>query len=349
MTVSYKGFTAVADVSFTVEQGKTLVLLGPSGCGKSSLLNAIAGFVPVTSGRIQLGGREITSVPPQQRHMSMVFQTHALFPHLSVIDNVMFGLKVWHGPKRSKAERRERAMDALRIVHLEDKAERYPDSLSGGERQRVAIARALVVNPEVLLLDEPLSSLDARLREELRFELARISAEQHLTMIYVTHDQEEAFSLGDEIAVMRAGSIQQRSSASQIYNEPRTAFVARFIGGSNLLKCTVPSARDDVAQVSGRPVRCRNPWSVPQGEAYLALRGHALTLHAPVADGNGLPATVTDVRYMGAYSAVGLVLGDGQSLRASVAGTRDLPLRAGDDVFVEWIPEDATLLVEERS
>jgi len=354
LTVSYKGFTAVDGVSFTVDRGQTLVLLGPSGCGKSSLLNAIAGFVPITSGSVKLGGREITAAPPQHRRMSMVFQTHALFPHLTVLGNVAFGLKVWRGPKLSKGERESRALAALRLVHLDDKASRYPDSLSGGERQRVAIARALVVDPEVLLLDEPLSSLDARLREELRYELSRISAEQHLTMIYVTHDQEEAFALGDQIAVMRAGKVQQRSTGEEIYREPRTPFVARFVGGSNLLPCRVlegSSAGHALVDLGGETATVRNPWGVVDGaEAFIALRDHAIDVRAEAsgtAGRNSVPATVTLARYMGSSGVVGVERPDGLALRARLPASRPIDVEPGQQVFVEWDRESGTLLKEE--
>ncbi|HKE39426.1 MAG TPA: ABC transporter ATP-binding protein [Casimicrobiaceae bacterium] len=226
----YAGTAAVADVSFCVESGQILALLGPSGCGKTTTLRMIAGFVEPDQGTIEIGGRDMRNVRPHERSVGLVFQDYALFPHLSVAQNVAYGLRQ-RGDAKSTIARRVKEM--LALVHLDSFGDRRPSGLSGGQQQRVALARAMAITPEVMLLDEPLSALDAKLRQELRFELKQILQAAHCTSLIVTHDQEEAMSLADEIIVMNHGRILQQGNAAAIYHAPRTRTVAEFIGRTN--------------------------------------------------------------------------------------------------------------------
>ncbi|SDC74067.1 putative spermidine/putrescine transport system ATP-binding protein [Variovorax sp. CF079] len=232
LTKFYGGTCAVSAMSLSVEKGEFVSLLGPSGCGKTTTLQMVAGFEAVSSGRIELAGRDITHVKANTRGLGIVFQTYALFPHMTVADNVSFGLEM---RKMPKAERRERVAQALALVHLEAHANRYPRELSGGQRQRVALARALVIEPPVLLLDEPLSNLDAKLREEMQFELRQIQRKVGTTTVMVTHDQSEAMSISDRVVVMEGGCATQIDHPHRVYEHPRTRFISTFVGKANLL------------------------------------------------------------------------------------------------------------------
>ncbi|HEY5629079.1 MAG TPA: ABC transporter ATP-binding protein, partial [Candidatus Limnocylindrales bacterium] len=227
---------AVEDFNLVAEKGEFVSFLGPSGCGKTTTLRMIAGFERPTAGRIAVDGVDITWRPPNQRNVGMVFQSYALFPNMTVADNVGFGLRV---RKRSKDQIRKRVDELLNLINLPDKGDRYPWQLSGGQQQRVALARALAFEPEVLLLDEPLSALDAKIRVSLRQEIRAIQRDLGVTTIYVTHDQEEALSMSDRIVVMNEGRIEQIGSPFEIYNYPRTRFVASFVGTLNILKGTI--------------------------------------------------------------------------------------------------------------
>ncbi|MEO8022182.1 ABC transporter ATP-binding protein [Polaromonas sp.] len=230
---SYGATHAVIDMDLSVEKGEFVSLLGPSGCGKTTTLQMIAGFSDVTAGRITLDGRDITHAKPNSRGLGIVFQSYALFPHMSVEGNVSFGLEMRRMPK---AERAERVKAALALVHLEAHAARYPRELSGGQRQRVALARALVIEPPVLLLDEPLSNLDAKLREEMQFELRQIQRKVGTTTVMVTHDQTEAMSISDRVVVMEAGRVTQIDQPHRLYEHPQTRFISSFVGKANLLE-----------------------------------------------------------------------------------------------------------------
>ncbi|MFI0463405.1 ABC transporter ATP-binding protein [Saccharopolyspora sp. 5N102] len=236
----------VHDIDVTIESGEFFTLLGPSGCGKSTTLRMIAGFVTPTSGRILFGDRDITATPPNKRGTGMVFQNYALFPHYDVAQNVAYGLVT---RKVAKTERNERVAAALASVGLDGYADRRIDQLSGGQQQRVALARALVISPSVLLLDEPLSNLDAKLREETRVEIRRAQREAGITSVYVTHDQAEAMAMSDRIAVLESGKLHQVGTPREVYHQPATAFVAKFIGGSNVLDAEVVESSGEQAVV----------------------------------------------------------------------------------------------------
>ena len=233
VTKYYRSTAVVSNFNLDVQKGEFVSLLGPSGCGKTTTLQMIAGFVETSQGEIRLDGIDITHNKPNTRGLGIVFQSYALFPHMTVADNVSFGLEMRRTPKH---EREKRVRDMLKMVHLSDYADRFPRELSGGQRQRVALARALVIEPPVLLLDEPLSNLDAKLREEMQFELRRIQKTLGTTTIMVTHDQSEAMSISDRVVVMEAGKITQIDTPYQLYEHPQTAFISTFVGKANLLK-----------------------------------------------------------------------------------------------------------------
>src|ERR1700686_1821324 len=291
---------AVDDVSLTIEHGRLVCLLGPSGCGKTTTLRLIAGFVEPSAGEIRVGERIVSSpartLPPEQRNMSMIFQSYALWPHMTVAENVAYGLKI---RKLDKATIDGKLKAILSTARLEALADRYPGELSGGQQQRVSLARALVVEPETLLLDEPLSNLDANLREEMRFEIRRLHDRYRYTTVYVTHDQAEAMTTADLIAVMNSGRIDQLGSPEDIYDRPQSEFVARFIGASNVIKGT---ARDDKhISFSGSTLQVVGEKLDPGQKAIVAIRQHApqLWTQAPPTPANGVKATVTGQVFLG--------------------------------------------------
>ena len=244
---SYGAVTAVEGLDLAVERGEFVSLLGPSGCGKTTTLQMIAGFVPVDRGRILLDGGDLAAVAPNRRGLGIVFQSYALFPHMTVAENIAFGLEM---RGIAKAEREQRTLEAMALVGLKGFAERYPRRMSGGQQQRVALARALVYDPPVLLMDEPLSALDKKLREEIQFEIRRIHQETGVTILYVTHDQEEALRLSDRIAVFSQGEIDQIGTGPELYSDPATRFVAGFIGDSNFIDADVVASNAGKAQLS---------------------------------------------------------------------------------------------------
>ena len=247
LTKKFSDVTAVSDFSATLEHGELISLLGPSGCGKSTILNMLAGILPVTDGKIYFDDEDVTNMPPEKRGIGLVFQNYALYPHMTVLQNICFPLEVQKVPK---PQRLERAMEIAKLVHVDTMMKRRPAELSGGQQQRVAIARALANEPKVLLLDEPLSALDLKLRKDMQSELKKIQQAIGITFIFVTHDQEEALSMSDTVVVMDKGEIQQIGSPIDIYNEPKNAFVADFIGESNILDGTMID--DYLVEVAGQ-------------------------------------------------------------------------------------------------
>ncbi len=316
LTKRYGPLAVVDTVSLTIEHGSLVCLLGPSGCGKTTTLRLIAGFVEPNGGEIRVGDRVVStpqqSLPPERRNMSMIFQSYALWPHMTVAENIVYGLKL----RKIDAGTIRRKLDAiLSTARLAPLADRYPGELSGGQQQRVALARALIVEPETLLLDEPLSNLDANLREEMRFEIRRLHDEYRYTTVYVTHDQAEAMTTSDVIAVMNAGKIEQAGSPEDIYDRPRSEFVARFIGMSNVFK----GKALDTANVSlaGTPIRVTGAPLRPGGDAAVSIRQHQIALSAvePASKDNVVPATVARQVFLGASRDYMVEVADGTQLR----------------------------------
>ena len=346
LTKAYSAFKAVDDLSLTLRDGEFLSLLGPSGCGKTTTLRMIAGFITPTEGSILLDGQEISSpsgvVPPDKRQMSMIFQSYAIWPNMTVAQNVGFGLRM---KKLPKAQIARQVAEVLEVVQLDHLASRYPAELSGGQQQRVALARAVALQPKVMLLDEPLSNLDANLREDMRSEIKRMHTEYGITTVYVTHDQSEAMAISDRIAVINAGRIEQIEAPHRLYSRPRTRFAAEFIGRTNLIEgrrkdgvmifpsFRAPSqgGRDGPLLASVRPQTLR-----------LSARGAKA---APAEPGMlYLPATVEERIFLGERWDYGLLLDGGQSLRAAGPPEEDFP-----EGSVVWIalPEAAVIPVED--
>ena len=280
VTKRFGAVPAVDDVSFSVPRGSFATLLGPSGCGKTTTLRMIAGFYDPDQGDIVLGGRRINNLPVHRRGTAMVFQDYALFPHMTVRDNVGYGLRL---AKVSKADRERRVKETLAFVGLSGLEDRWPSQLSGGQQQRVAVARALVIEPQVLLLDEPLSNLDAKLREQLRVEMRTMQRRLGMTFVYVTHDQEEALSLSDWIAVMNKGKVEQAGTPWEIYYHPRTSFLADFVGSVNLVPARVAEVADGGVTIAFGPHRAsvRRPADVPLAEGQdvkLCVRPESFTI-----------------------------------------------------------------------
>lgn len=292
---TYGDFKAVDAMSLNVAEGEFLVLLGPSGCGKTTTLKMIAGFIQASSGRILIDGRDVTQLPPHARNLGVVFQNYALFPHLSVYENVAFPLR---RRKMANDEIDRRTKEALGLVQMESLATRMPRALSGGQQQRVAIARALSFQPDVLLLDEPLSNLDAKLRLEVRQQIRRLQQEMGITTIMVTHDQEEAMSVGDRLVVMKAGEVQQIGSSVDIYQRPANDFVASFIGSVNFLEGRLVGDEFVCTDNLRMPVG-----DMPSGTRKVVIRPEAISLHSDApSSGFFLPATVVETVYLGPHS-----------------------------------------------
>lgn len=347
LSKSFGDFTAVHNVDFGIRSGEFFSMLGPSGCGKTTILKMIAGFERPTTGKVLLDGVDVSAVPPHKRNINTVFQQYALFPHMSVADNVAFGLRA---KKRPESEIASRVSEMLEVVRLGDFANRRPAQLSGGQQQRVALARALVNMPSALLLDEPLAALDLKLREAMQIELKRIQAEVGITFVFVTHDQGEALTMSDRIAVINEGHVEQIASPEEIYNSPATLFVAGFIGSANLLPGTVVGRDGDTYVVelkSGLKVAAEAGRPAEQG-AKVSVMLRPERLH-PVAsepvDGCGLRGTVTDVIFHGAWLRVALRLADGTEVVAEADADSDLPsLRPGNDHWVAWAKSAPYLL-----
>ncbi len=348
----FGGFTAVEPTSLTIAEGAFVTLLGPSGCGKTTTLRMIAGLLDPTEGEIVIGGRRVNDVPIHRRNLGLVFQNYALFPHKSVAENVAFGLRYRNVPRDEIARR---VCEALELVQLPHVADRYPKALSGGQQQRIALARAIVIEPDVLLLDEPLSALDAHLREDMRVELKRIQQRIGVTTVFVTHDQSEALAMSDEIVVMSNGRVEQVGAPADVYNTPASEFVARFLGASNILEGQCLSRGPEGAEmevpVFGR-VRvpaARAPHLGGAGAAKLVIRAEKLLLREapPTANSpeNGLisaPVTIETVDYQGQAARYFLRAGDRQLQAINMIDER--PFAAGASVHVTIRPQDCAAL-----
>lgn len=346
----FGGVAAVRDATLEIAHGEFVTLLGPSGCGKTTTLRMVAGFTFPTSGDVYIGDQRVTRVPPYRRSTGMVFQNYAIFPHLTVGENVAFGLQI---RKLPKAEIRRRVAAALELVQLGGFADRRPDTLSGGQRQRVALARAVVIEPKVLLLDEPLGALDLKLREEMQLEIKRIQQELRITTLYVTHDQQEALSMSDRVAVMRDGRILQIDSPQRLYDAPRSKFVANFVGRMNVLRVFVADAGPSrlVARLRDEPsktfvVAGDGGLTCSRGEeSLLAFRPERAVLDRPEL-GNSLPGSVQKLAYLG-NSFLCFVEIIGKEVLVIEVPPDAWAKRPGDAVQVCWKPEHCVLLKEE--
>ena len=339
---------AVHHFDLHVERGEFVSFLGPSGCGKTTTLRMVAGFETPTSGTILIDGQDVTHRPPNQRNIGMVFQSYALFPNMTVADNIGFGLKVSRQPADAIVARVE---DMLRIIHMSEFGARYPYQLSGGQQQRVALARALAIRPQVLLLDEPLSALDAKIRVSLRQEIRSIQRQLGITTIYVTHDQEEAMSLSDRIVVMSAGRVEQVGTPFEIYNFPHTPFVGSFVGTLNVLQAKVIDAASGRLDVDGQEIRAAKPIADGQtGQPVsIALRPEIISMNGASNGGNHLRVTVEDVMFLGSIVRVRVRLGE-HFVHFDMFNNPHLSLpQHGQQVMLSFPPEACLILGEPRS
>ena len=342
---TYGSTVALNPLTLSLSQGELVALLGPSGCGKTTLLRIVAGFNPPTTGRVLLGGRDLTPLPAAKRQMGMVFQAYSLFPNLTAQDNVRFGLKV-RGVGRAESERRLNTLFAL--IGLEEARGRYPHQLSGGQQQRVALARALATEPQVLLLDEPLSALDAQVREGLRDEIRRVQRETGTTTLFVTHDQEEALAISDRVVVMNRGRVAQVGTPEEIYRRPATPFVAEFVGTANGLDATLLAGGRVAVSGWEAPILVEGARAFAPGERLrLYLRPEELRLDADTGDAgtgeDGLGGTVTEKRFLGAVTRLSVRVGE-HTLVADLQGNEAAAHRVGERVRVRLSPVAAHVL-----
>jgi len=335
---------AVRDVNLSVEKGTFVCLLGPSGCGKTTTLRLIAGFLNLDGGEIRVGERVLSragsSEPPERRKMSMIFQSYALWPHMTVFENIAYGLRL---RRIAKSEIDARVGAILAATKLTPLAQRYPGELSGGQQQRVSLARALVVEPETLLLDEPLSNLDANLREEMRIEIRSLHDRFRYTTVYVTHDQIEAMTTADLVVVMNQGGIEQAGSPEDIYKRPQSEFVARFIGGTNIFR-GVRQNNDAVRCADGLVLRCGSGDYAAEGETAVSVRQHDIELRTekPASETNAAPATVARQIYLGSHRDYLLEMASGEQVRALSPVDIDIP--TGSNVWMYFAPEKCRAL-----
>jgi putative spermidine/putrescine transport system ATP-binding protein len=332
---------ALEGIDLAVGSGEFVSFLGPSGCGKTTALRLIAGFDRPTSGRIEIGGRDITGTPPNKRDIGMVFQAYSLFPNMTAARNVEFGLRV---RKQGRGARRPRALELLDLVGLAEAADRYPHQLSGGMQQRVALARALAIEPRVLLLDEPLSALDAKVRVQLREEIRRIQTRLGITTIYVTHDQEEALSISDRVAVLSKGRIEQIGVPAEIYGAPATPFVAQFVGTMNRIESTI--SRDTPGMVDTNGVRLAvtaTQGRRPGERVLLLVRPETVELEAAGPQNGGLTGEVLSHTFLGSVTRVHVLAGESE-WTADLSGERAAALPVGSHVAIRFPAASAKLL-----
>jgi len=347
LTKRFGSVVAVDDVTLRVEAGEFLTLLGPSGCGKTTILRLLSGFERPTSGSILISGADVTAVAPHRRDINQVFQSYALFPHLNVRDNIAFGLRM---QRVKPSEVSERVAEAVALVSLGGLESRYVHQLSGGQRQRVALARAVVPRPRVLLLDEPLSALDAKLRREMQVELKSLQRKIGVTTILVTHDQEEALAMSDRVAVMNAGRIEQLGTGEDVYHRPRSAFVAEFLGESNLVEASVVSDGGDAVALRspegwilnvGRPTAR----AIAVGAAQtVSIRPEKLGVSREAPPANGVRARVLEKTFLGSAVRIVLETDSKRRLTALSSDPRTVAAEAGSLVFCGFDPGDAVLL-----
>ena len=339
------GVLAVADFNLAMEKGEFVSFLGPSGCGKTTTLRMIAGFEQPTRGNIVLDGTDITDRPPNRRNVGMVFQAYALFPNMTVADNIGFGLRV---RRRDKASIARRTAELLELIGLPGMGDRYPWQMSGGQQQRVALARALAFEPQVLLLDEPLSALDARIRVSLRAEIRAIQRTLGITTVYVTHDQEEALSLSDRIVVMSEGRIEQIGTPFDVYNFPRTPFVARFVGTLNVLSARVVDATAGRLDVGGQEMRTTGAVDAAAGSTVsLALRPEILAMGEGAPQDVRLRGTVDEVTFLGAVVRIRVRLpGDAGLASVDTFNNPHLAVPARDSAVTFSFPAEACLVLD---
>jgi len=345
VTKMYGGFTALKGVSLDIRDNEFFTLLGPSGCGKTTLLRAIAGFEEISNGEIILYGQNIANLMPNERPVNTVFQQYALFPHMNVTDNVMFGLLRLG---QDKATAKNRVREVLELVQLSDFANRMPGQLSGGQQQRVALARALAPSPKVLLLDEPLSALDLKLRQAVRLELQQIQNQTGITFIFVTHDQEEALTMSDRIAVIEDGQVQQVGSAREIYESPKNKFVADFIGETNLLDVNVTDVaggKGSCILPGGAQITCPAAEGAHAGAGHLSVRPERITI---TASGKGLiQGTATRHTYLGTDLHLEVKLASGGHVTVRLQNSTQIQTPdVGQSVGLEFEPGSARLLVD---
>jgi putative spermidine/putrescine transport system ATP-binding protein len=340
------GVLAVEDFNLAAERGEFVSFLGPSGCGKTTTLRMIAGFEQPTAGTIRIDDADMTYVPPNRRHVGMVFQSYALFPNMTVAGNIGFGLKL---QRLSKDAIDRRVTELLELIHLEGRGDRYPYQLSGGQQQRVALARALAIEPSVLLLDEPLSALDAKIRVALRVEIREIQRKLGITTVYVTHDQEEALELSDRIVVMSEGRVEQIGTPFEIYNFPTTDFVASFVGTLNTVPAKVVDPSRRRLALAGTEVGTSSEISGTAGERVtVAIRPEMISLDGTAGEGspgNRVQATVQDVAFLGAVVRVRTTLEDGSSVSVDTFNNPNLAVPASGATVTLRFPDEAVLVL----
>lgn len=337
---SFGSSIAVEDFNLSIAQGEFISFLGPSGCGKTTTLRMVAGFELPTAGQITLKGKDLTYLPPNKRNVGMVFQSYALFPNMTVAENIGYGLKVAGKPR---AEIKPRVDEMLGLIHLEKFGTRYPGQLSGGQQQRVALARALAIRPHVLLLDEPLSALDAKIRVELRHEIRRIQQQLGITTIYVTHDQEEALSLSDRIVVMSQGKMEQVGTPAQIYNFPETEFVAQFVGQINLLPVEVVNPTQGVVKLGQQMIQAGQFGQLNGKAVRLAVRPEELN-PGFVEGANNLNGRVDSIMYLGSIVRIRVAIEE-HPVSLDIFNERKLKIPAIGDAYQVNFPIDACWLL----